>query len=281
MGISRSENDPDLCPEEIYVTDLMDIESLRRAVRETSPAIVFHLAGLLHGSHTELVRTNVVGTANLLCALSALPHRTRVILAGSAAEYGAALDSGRPVDESAKCEPLGPYGWSKLAATEFARNALQSGGLETCVARLFNVVGSGMPASLLPGALIERIANALRPATPNEVVVGRTDTERDFISVGDVVNGLIGLAEAERVPAIVNLSSGVATPISEVVDSLVAMAPQPLEIRVDPSLIRPDEIKSICGSNSLAREVIGFRPDASLEETLRQALSERLGREHS
>lgn len=281
VGLSRSEADPDLLPEEVCVADLTDIESLKRAVRRISPSIVFHLAGLSRGSHTDLMRANVVGTANLFCTLSTLPHKPRVILAGSAAEYGATLDSDGPVEESAICEPLNPYGWSKLAATELARSASMSGGLETCVARLFNVVGPGMPTSLLPGALIERIVRALQPEAPNEVVVGRTDTKRDFISVRDVVIGLIGLAEAEQIPAIVNLSSAVATPISEVVDSLVAMAPLPLEVRVDSNLIRPDEVESICGSNSIARETIGFRPNSSLEETLRQALNELLGRKQS
>lgn len=281
IGISRSASAPGLRPEDIHVADLMDAESLRHAVRQISPKTVFHLAGLLHGSNAELLRTNVVGTANLLFALSELPHKTRVVIAGSAAEYGSALDSEEPVDESAKCEPLNPYGWSKYAATELAHSAFLSGGMETCVARMFNVVGPGMPASLLPGALIERIVRALQPTSPNEVVVGRTDTKRDFISVGDVVDGLIGLAEAEQVPPIVNLSSGFATPIIDVVDLLLSMAPERLKIRVDPDLIRTNEVTSICGSNLIAREAIGFCPGTSLEETLRLALGERLDREHS
>ena len=84
---------------------MRDSDALSHIIKQTSPQVVFHLAGLARGDDlAELLSVNVLGTKTLLDALRPLSEPPVVIIPGSAAEYGFPVDL-RPVDESAAFVP--------------------------------------------------------------------------------------------------------------------------------------------------------------------------------
>lgn len=103
-----------------YEGDVVDPSNLLRALEETQPAVIFHLAAqtLVRQSHREPRRTfevNAIGTLNLLEAVRQLKLRCAVIVVTSDKCYE---NRGRqkPLCES---DPLGggdPYSASKAAA---------------------------------------------------------------------------------------------------------------------------------------------------------------------
>ena len=138
--------------------DLNDPSSLRRVLAATEPAVVFHTAGRTPPADPEtLYLANTLATLHLLDALRALPKTTRLVLAGSAAELGPVPVEDLPVGEDYPCRPGDAYGLSKWLASTAGLAARPP--LEVIVARVFNPVGPGQPASQALGRfadLLER-----------------------------------------------------------------------------------------------------------------------------
>lgn len=249
--------------------DLTDVGATENLICSLRPDIIFHLAGRSYGAIEELQRDNVAATSNLLSAVSRHTPQCVTIVMGSAAEYGPGERS--PIDENAPCAPSSPYGLTKLAVTRDALRMAMELGLDVRVARPFNIVGAGSPRSMLVGALLSRIRDALRRGE-REVSVGRLDTVRDFIAVEDVVEGLLRLSTASSASRIFNLCSGVGTPIRDIVERLLLHAPG-ISARVDSTLIRPDDVPVVFGDPSRAWIELGFRAEVPVNVALDRAWS--------
>ena len=183
---------------------------------ETAPDAVINCFGVTRGDAADMVAGNVVSVSNLVRGLAATRHAgIRLVHLGSAAEYGI-VPMGRRISEAARPNPIGPYGITKLAATEILRTSW----LDTVVLRVFNPVGPGLPASTLPG----RVAAELRRPGA-QIRVGSLASYRDFVDVRDVADAAFAAAcTPGPLPPVLNVGSGRATLLRDVVHSLVRIS---------------------------------------------------------
>ena len=156
-------------------------------LRRVRPDLVFHLAGIQQGEAKDIYRTNVMGAVHLLEAVRQECHSSRVLLVGSAAEYGLVGKNELPVTESTPCKPQGPYGLSKYASTLAGLDWSRQFGMKVVIARPFNIIGAGISPNLFAGALLARAREALATQGDPMVKVGNMESQRDFIAVEDVV----------------------------------------------------------------------------------------------
>src|SRR5262245_18052390 len=91
--------------DQVQLVDLRERAAVARAVAAIQPDFVFHLAGRTTGSPSDLYEANTLGTVHVLDALREHAPRARILLVGSAAEYGPAAPL--PVVEASVCEPRG------------------------------------------------------------------------------------------------------------------------------------------------------------------------------
>ncbi|HET8930116.1 MAG TPA: NAD-dependent epimerase/dehydratase family protein, partial [Acidimicrobiales bacterium] len=110
---------------------------------EVHPQVVVNCVGATAGDDVTFQELNVDLVARLVHSLGGR-EGTRLIQLGSAAEYGIG-EPGRPVVESDRCEPVGAYGRSKLAATNLVLEAASRGDIDGTVLRVFNPIGPGAP----------------------------------------------------------------------------------------------------------------------------------------
>jgi len=272
VGYDRLDEAPAGLSLDDYISgDVLDQQQLNRIVGKINPQEIFHLAGISTGPAVDIYRTNVLGTIHLLEAVRTLARQARVLLVGSAAEYGPLEQSDLPVNEAHPCNPIGAHGLSKYAATlagiDYARNF----AMKVVVARPSNIIGAGIASYLLVGAVLERIRGAL--ATPDEstIKVGNVDTVRDFIAVEDVVAAYLQMIRGDHWGEIFNISSGQPSKISFVIETLLSLSPRPLTYEIDPSLVRPLETKIFYASHAKAKEAFGFKATISLEDSIRAA----------
>jgi len=253
-----------------FQADITDGEAIESAIRIFAPNWLFHLAGV-SGSFVPpacIYAVNVSGTVNVLEAIRRSSPNCRVLLAGSSAEYGAVDAAALPATEETVCKPVGAYGISKYAATLTGIDYARRFGLNVIVARPSNVIGPGVPASLVVGAILARAKQALGSLRPL-VKVGDFESERDFIDVADVVDAYVRLVQSDVCGEIFNLSSGRAHSIRHVAETLVANSSRPIELEFDPNLVSPSIVRTLYCSYQKAERAIGFRPSTSLEETLK------------
>lgn len=248
--------------------DLTDPASVTRMLETCRPDAVVNLATVARGSAEAMVATNVVGTATLLDAVSACVPACHVVLFGSAAEYGDVPPGVERLAESAPCEPRGTYGTTKLAATRLAMATAVRRALRLTIVRPFNVVGAGCPGHLLAGAVIGRMLDAWSAPGPLTLAVGRTDTQRDFIAVDDLVGAVTALVTRGDGSGIVNVCSGQPVPVAHVLDHLAALSGRSVHWRQDPSLVRADEPLVSVGDPAKLSALTGYLPQVPLADAL-------------
>lgn len=272
VGASRTPQVPEWLPNcEWLRLDIASWPETLAAIDRIRPAAIVHLAGQVRGSFAELARANVLSTAHLLHATRTVNPAARLVIFGSAAEYGAASGTRTPIPESMPCDPLAAYGSTKCTATELALNASRGWGARVSVVRPFNIVGAHMPSAFVAGALLDRIHGARRSHSHAPITVGRTDTLRDFVDVADLCRGVIQLLKLDESGEIYNLCSGRETSIAQLLDVVLSVAGEGLGWREDPALVRANDVLYSCGDRSKASARLGFEPAISLESSLRAA----------
>jgi GDP-4-dehydro-6-deoxy-D-mannose reductase len=255
--------------------DVTDAHRVRDVLRAARPDAVYHLAAMSHvgeswGAPETVFRVNAEGTLSVLRA-SADAGVERVLVVGSADEYGVVDANDLPITEDAAIRPVTPYGASKAAADVVALQAFVGDGLGTVRVRAFNHTGPGQSSTMLVPGLAARIAAAERLGT-REISVGSLDVVRDITDVRDVVRAYRLLVEHATPGDAYNVCSGRGVSVREVAEAMVEMSDVPLELVVDPELVRPVEAPRLIGSPAKLCAATGWQPEIPLEQTLRDVL---------
>jgi GDP-4-dehydro-6-deoxy-D-mannose reductase len=255
--------------------DVTDAHRVRDVLRAARPNAVYHLAALSHvgdswGAPEKVLRVNAEGTLSVLRA-AADAGVERVLVVGSADEYGVVDAGDLPITEEGAVQPVTPYGASKAAADVIALQAFLGDGLGTVRVRAFNHTGPGQSSTMLVPGLAARIAAAERART-RQISVGSLDVVRDITDVRDVVRAYRMLVEHATPGDAYNVCSGRGVSVREVAEAMVEMSEAPLELVVDPELVRPVEAPRLIGSPAKLRAATGWQPEIPLEQTLRDVL---------
>ncbi len=254
-----------------HTADLCDAAAAVRLVFRTQPDVVFHLAGTFHGAADVVRASNVTTTEQLLSAVQAATPHARVVVIGSAAEYGRVPAADQPVRETFVGTPVSDYGRAKQAVTDLGSRYAADFGLQVMIARPFNAVGDGISPDLVVGAIAHRLRAALAGGEPRIIAIGATHAVRDFIAAEDIADGLVLTAERGSAGACYNLCTGVGHSIQNVLDQMIAFTGQTVTVQRDEALVRSAEVDVLIGDPSKARDALGWRPMRSFESALRAA----------
>jgi GDP-4-dehydro-6-deoxy-D-mannose reductase len=234
-----------------------------RAFARCEPDVVLHCAGDTRNSNVRACfEANAALAGELLNAIAATSRPPRVILIGSAAEYGFVPERSQPVKETWPCNPNTAYGVAKHAQTLLALSAGRQ-GLPVLVARLFNPVGVGMPSHLALPSFVRQIA---RRGSGPTVQVGDLSARRDFIDVEEAARLLLELAALSNWAwPLVNLCSGHAYRIGALLDGLIVASGLRVSVETRAELMRPDDMPILVGDTARLRSVNLFpaAPDFS------------------
>jgi GDP-4-dehydro-6-deoxy-D-mannose reductase len=255
--------------------DITDLPALTARVVAARPNVLYHLAARSHvgESWTDeegVRRVNVDGTANVLEACAAAGV-ARVVFVGSAEEYGRIDDPDVPVRETAPLRPVSPYARSKVDAETLALRAARDGAVGVVCVRAFNHTGPGQPASFLVPGLAARIAAAERDAR-DDIAVGNLTPIRDYTDVRDIVRAYRLLATRGEPGQVYNVCSGRGVSVADIAHGLLARAERPMELKVDPALVRESDVPVLVGDATRLHDATGWTPEIPLDQTLAEVL---------
>jgi GDP-4-dehydro-6-deoxy-D-mannose reductase len=256
--------------------DVTDAGAIREIIARHRPRAVYHLAAVSHigdswSAPARVFRVNAEGTLNVLMAARDAGVE-RVLVVGSADEYGLVSEDDLPLSEEAPLRPITPYGASKVAAEYLALQAFLGDGLGALRVRSFNHTGPGQAEHFLVPALARRIAAAERDGR-KQAPVGSLDPVRDFLDVADVVAAYRLLVERGVAGEAYNVCSGVGRSVAEVAETLLAMAHHAIELVPDPAMMRRLEVPRLVGDNTRLRATTGWSPTIPFEDTLAAILA--------
>lgn len=271
-----------------HLSELIELEPKRlrfvhgsiledRALREALDGCdrVFHLAALgsVPRSIEEPERTwevNATGTLRVLEA-ARLCGVERVIYSASSSAYG---DTPKlPKAESDATQPASPYAASKLAGEGLCRAWSESYGLQTMSLRYFNIFGPRQPADSAYAAVIAAFVRRLS-AGQTPVVYGDGEQSRDFTYVSNAVgaNLLAGASKREPRGEVVNIGAGDRVTINELLERIADKMGRS-GVRADFQAPRAGDVRHSQADLSRARELLGYRPFASLAQGLEETVA--------
>jgi nucleoside-diphosphate-sugar epimerase len=249
--------------------DLTDKQTITAEVLRVQPDTVVHLAATSfvgHKQEADFYATNVVGTANLLEALTHLPRRPRcVLLASSANIYGNCGAS--PISEAEPPSPVNHYAMSKLGMEYMARNFLDR--LPVIFARPFNYTGSGQSLQFLIPKLVAHFARRA-----NSIELGNLHVKREFNDVRFICEAYLSLLETGVQGESYNICTGKTYSLTDVISLLEQLTSHQLAIQVNPAFVRANEVHRLCGDPRKLFECIGPLNNPDLSSTLAWMLSE-------
>ncbi len=256
-----------------FQADLSDPRAIAAILNKVKPRYIFHMAGAAKAKQAqEFIRKNVAVTGVFLKSIALYKGGLlRVIIPGSAAEYGEVASGLMPISEDAVLRPVNPYGISKMRQTFLALD-YQKKGLDIVIARIFNITGYGVPESLAIGRFAAQIARIEKGESP-ELLTKNLLSKRDFLDIEDVCCALVAIAEKGESGQIYNICSGKARKIGNLLKSLIGFSRvKKLSVRSAGLLCLEKEIKDIWGSNAKIKKVTGWRPRVKLEQSLKNTL---------
>lgn len=263
-----SPNEKDQLFDALHPVDLLDSKALISIINDIKPDYVVHLAAIAFAAHGDIeavYRTNVVGTRHLLDALATASHKPQaIILTSSANVYG--NSTGGILDEHTSPKPANDYAVSKLAMEYVAQ--LYMDRLPIIIARPFNYTGIGQADNFL----IPKIVSHFRRKAAF-IELGNIDVARDFSDVRTVVTSYLRLLQTpQAIQQVVNVCSGRAYQLSEVIEMLALLSGHQLDIQFNPDFARSNEVKILQGDRAKLESLIGVIDDIPFQDTLKWML---------
>lgn len=259
---------------ESIVLDLLDSTAVKQVIQDIQPDYIFHAAGVIN-SHdwNTLYQGNVQTTIHLIEAVRESSSHCRIIIPGSAAEYGNVAECDLPITENHLPKPISPYGVSKLWQTVIAQYYANR-GVDVVIGRMFNLSGRGIPENLVIGSIINQMKKIQNGQAEPKIFLGNTKTKRDFIDLIDACNGLGHLALEGRTGEIYNICSGRSVSIENIVKMIIDLSGMRIIVAIDEKRIKDADIDNSYGSNQKILNETKWQRKISLQESIKHMMGD-------
>jgi GDPmannose 4,6-dehydratase len=288
--------------------DLTDSSSLIRIVQQAQPDEIYNLAAQSHVAVSfegpeYTAESDAVGTLRLLEAIRilGLESKTRFYQASSSELFGKVREV--PQTENTPFYPRSPYGVAKLYAYWITVNYRESYGMYACNGILFNHESPTRGETFVTRKITRAMARISTGTQKIPLFLGNLDARRDWGHARDYVR-MQWLMLQQDVPEDFVIATGEQHSVREFAESAAhyagigiewrgsgleehavvsetnglagrtpAVVPGDVVVRVDPRYFRPAEVDSLLGDASKAREKLGWRPEITFDELVREMVA--------
>ena len=248
-----------------FKCDILNEEALFDVLNKVKPHYVIHLAAIsfvASKNQQNIYTVNVFGTINLLNAIEKLDYRlNKILVASSATVYG---NIEGELNETMCPKPVNHYGNSKLVMENMIKPYFEK--LNIIITRPFNYTGVGQESHFL----IPKILSHYKLGK-EKIELGNIDVLREFNDVNFVIRSYTELMLSNTRSEIVNVCTGNAISISEILIAMSKIAGYTIKVEINPKFVRPNEIRVLKGSTKKMINIVGdFTGEFDIENTLKE-----------
>ena len=269
LGLNENEN----C-EHLFLDDINNKNLINKHISRIRPNYLFHLAGTSNNQE-NIIQNSLVNTDFARFMLESIENNNlqdyiKILITGSAAEYGVVSLSDLPISEEQTPKPVSTYGKTKYAQTIHATK-WQQNRKKLVIVRPFNIIGQNMPKHLALGSFIDQIESISKKGN---IKTGNLNAKRDFIDVSDVVNLMWKLVNNENAfGEIINICTGIGTPISDILDKIIDLSGKEINIVNEKTRLKENDVSIHFGCNKKLLKIIGEYNFISWEEAINTVMS--------
>ncbi len=190
-----------------------DFDSIQNRINEFRPRIVINFVGTsIDNNYYRCYKINVMVTKNLFDATISSKYKGKIILIGSAAEYGIQ----KKYNENCVEKPRSVYGLTKLMQHSLFQYYVSVYNMDACYIRIFNVCGTNFGKELFIGNFAQQIKSILK-GDRNEIKLGNLKSYRDYLWIDDIYTGILKVIKDGKSGEVYNLGMGEAIFLEEFV----------------------------------------------------------------
>ncbi len=258
--------------------DLLDSHSLYTTIAKIKPDYIFHLAAQSFVptswvSPSVTLEVNVVGSGNPFEAVRQVGIDPVIQIACSSEEYGLVYPNEIPIKETNPLRPQSPYAVSKVAMDYLGYQYFCSYKMRIIRTRGFNHTGPRRGETFVTSNFAKQIAMIEKGKQDPVIHVGNLESERDWTDVRDMVRGYLLAVEKCDAGEVYNICTGKAVKVQHMLDMLLSYSKVKVEVRPDPSRMRPSDVPVLIGDNSKFVSKTGWKPEIPFEKTMEDLLN--------
>ncbi|MGB3906631.1 MAG: GDP-mannose 4,6-dehydratase [Anaerolineae bacterium] len=260
------------------VGDMSQPDVASDILTRAQPDYVFHLAAQAFVPASwrdpwETISNNIRAQLNMLQALVKSGDRPRMLIVGSADEYGMITPDELPITEATPLRPYSPYAVSKIAQDMLGYQYFASHDLPIVRVRPFNHIGARQSPAFVTSDFAKQIAEIEAGSQEPKLQVGNLEAKRDFTDVRDIVRAYHLALEYGEAGEVYNLGAEQAHSIREVLDMLLAVSQVEIEVVPDPARLRPSDVPVVVCDCGKFRQQTGWRATVAVRESLLEVLN--------
>ena len=259
--------------------DLNDLNSLIRVLKIVRPDKIFHLAAQSYVQdsffiNSETLKTNVIGTTNLLDAVRINKLDPLIHICSSSEVYGQVLESEIPIKENNALRPASPYAVSKVGEDFIALQYFLSYGLKTIRTRMFTHTGPRRGDVFAESAFAKQIAEIEAGIHHSGIVnVGNLESVRTFSDVRDAVRAYWILLDKCEPGDVYNIGGTETMTVGQMLEILKSFSKVDIKHKVDEKLLRPSDVTLQIPDCSKFLLKTNWAPKFTVKDTLKDLLN--------
>lgn len=253
--------------------DLLDETAISQLIMNVQPDEVYNLAAQSHVRISAdmprfTVKVNALGALNVLEACRMHCPMARVYQASSSEMFGNCVDDDGFQRETTPMHPVSSYGCAKLFAYSMFRHYRRSYGMFACNGILFNHESPRRGSNFVTSKVV-KTAVEIRLGLVDKLVLGNMDSYRDWGHSKDYVRAMYMIVQ-QKEPNDFVISTMITHSVRDLCDYVFTKLGLDYHdyVAQDAKFLRPEELKFLKGDSSLAREILGWKPDYTFETLL-------------
>ena len=265
----------------LHQADLLDQLSLVTLIKTVQPREVYNLAAqtfvptsfvqpLLTGEFTAL------GVTRVLEAIRLVDPTIRFYQASSSEMFGHVREE--PQTENTPFWPRSPYGVAKAYGHWITVNYRESYGMFAVSGIMFNHESPLRGLEFVTRKVSDGVAR-IKLGLQEKLRMGNLDAQRDWGFAGDYVEAMWMMLNQDS-PEDFVIATGKKNSVQQLVEKAFAHVGLNWQdhLEIDPALIRPADVNTLCGDASRARQILGWEPKVSFDELVTMMVDADLAR---
>jgi GDP-4-dehydro-6-deoxy-D-mannose reductase len=260
----------------LYECDINNVLSIESVLEEVRPDIIFYFCAYVSvfssiKNPSSTYQTNVLGAINLLESVKKISPDSKVLIPGSAEQYGFVTEKKMPIKESYSLNPQNPYAMTKKNQEEIGLFYFRQFGLNLYFTRTFHCTGPYQSAGFVCSDIARQVV-AIEEGKASLIKIGNLEAKRDFLDMRDITDAYWKILIKGKPGEIYNVCRGESLKIQSILDKLIDFSGKDIAIQVDPAKLRKSDVPDFIGDNQKLIE-IGWTPKYKMDQTLLDLLN--------